>query len=130
MNRLWEWCRSWLAVRKVSASERAASRLAARIETSLRKLGRQHRKLEALESRIKSLLESVTVDLERTDSLQRQYEETMEMLRSENRIQREVMIPLLVSYHKLALERCDADIAIQTRRRVAMATREDSIGEQ
>ena len=125
ISKLWEWMRSWFALRRVSAAECAANRLASRLDKSLKLLSKRRRKLEMLEGKMKGLAESIAVDLEQAESLQQQYDETMEMLRSENRVMSECTIPFLVAEHRLALARVDSDIAVETKKRITTTIREE-----
>ncbi len=129
MNNFWVWVRSCFAMRKISATERMAKQLGMRVESSLRRLNKRQKQLRSLQRRLELISESLAEDLEESITVQRKYEETVEGLRSENKILTEVTLPLLTAQHRLQLTRYDAETAIEVRKQVAVSANMDRVGE-
>jgi chromosome segregation ATPase len=127
------WLDRLLAVRRPSASHRLAAdwegrsrRLLSDLKSKRRRLTRMLYKCEVLGKRLDALYESISTlrdeinaRLETAETLERHHQTAIEALRAENQVLNEVTVPTLVNQHKLIMQRCDADLAVQTRRQVA-----------
>ncbi len=78
--------------------------------------------IASAERRLRDIGETLVIDIREAEEAQRRYEEELESLRVEKRILEQTTIPALVAAHKLALERIDADIAVQVKRQVSATT--------
>jgi len=105
------WWKSWRVCRKLTAARKRASRVLRRSRRLERRLATQVERWKALKIQASFLLEEV-------EELNKDRDQAVEMLVSENEVLRDVLLPEMTAAQKMAVERWDAEIAIQTRRRV------------
>lgn len=126
------WWRSWRESRELL---RAMTGLRVRLRRVETRLVHRKRTLQGMERRLVSLSESLAEDLAITETefraiqaeleevgrRQKRHEAEMDSLRSRIRVAEDVTIPVLVAANKLALERYDADTAVQIKRQVSQS---------
>lgn len=126
------WWRSWRESRELL---RAMTGLRVRLRRVETRLIHRKRTLQGMERRLVSLSESLAEDLAITETefraiqaeleevgrRQKRHEAEMDSLRSRIRVAEDVTIPVLVAANKLALERYDADTAVQIKRQVSQS---------
>lgn len=109
--------------RSLVAAEINADRMDKRLAKRIGQLNKERealaKRVAADERRLRTIGETLAEDLEDAKMVQRRYEEELEAVRQENRILNDVIIPTLVAQHKVVLERLDADVAVEVRRRTA-----------
>lgn len=119
--------RSWLNMRRLTAAQRMAAEWECRAESLARRVDRQWKKLRVAKRLSDSQWESLEETMEGFDELKRRYATVIEALREENTVLSKVSVPTLVAQNKLVLERCNADMAAQVRRRVAATVGREEI---
>ncbi len=122
--KVFNWFKSWCIGAGVS---RQTSALSLRLdkwqwerEHILKQLNGKRNQLIRFEKRLTAITESLLEDLEDAKRIQERYEEELSTVRSENRINQEVTIPLLVSMHKELLARVDAATAMHIQKQVGV----------
>ncbi len=97
--------------------EKRANALLARIE-------KDRDGLEALNAKLLAMTKQIDTDLEQVEELKRRHQVALDGLGSELAVA-EGTVEVLERSHRLILKRIDADLAVQTRREVALTNRED-----
>jgi uncharacterized protein YukE len=89
------------------------------LQSELDQLGESWRgKLGAFERRMRSINAAAAEDVEEANRIQEQYEKTVEGLRSELQVLRDVTVPGLVQSNKMMLSELDKYTAINVRQQV------------
>ncbi len=125
MRRFIEWCRSWIALRKMVKGNRLVRRLETRARQTRKALQKRRRQLESAQNRFISISESTMEDVDLAIAEQHSFEEKIDQMRVERDVLRDVLVPSLTGAHKLILARLDAETAIAVRRQVAATMREE-----
>jgi len=120
-KRIFKWIKSWFVTQSLIASELVTEDAEKRINKISRRLSKHIKALRAQRKILDSINSSVVEDLEEADKALKQSEDALSAQRSELKILREVTLPTLTEQHKLILQRCEADIAVQVRRQVAVS---------
>jgi hypothetical protein len=118
LRKAWIWLRSRVALSRMAKAERTVAMWQARGERLAQKIEGRLRRLRALEKRLAVLCKSVVEDGEEAAVIQERSTQAMEALRAERDILA-LTIKGMTRSHQLLLERMEADIAVNVRRRVA-----------
>ena len=116
--------RSWFALRRIGLARREAMRWEAEASRLAKLLDQKQGQLRSLKRLFDQVYEEAAGEVEQAKELVEKYEPTMEGLRNKVEVLEDVLVPELTAAHKLVLERTDADIAVQIRRRVGNEARE------
>lgn len=119
--------RSRRAFRRLSAAGRMSAECKAGAERNHRRLERTRRRLTSLKRQLEHVGDTLLEDVEEAQSVQRQHEVALEASRNENEVLSKVLIPTMTAADKLMLERYNAEIAIQVKRRVAAGPTDEVI---
>lgn len=115
---MFERLKSWLLFRRARTAKGDAARWlkeASRLSSALERKQGELRSVRRLFNDTYDEAEQMT---EQARSLIDKYEPTMEALRQKAEVLENVLMPELVAAHRLALERMNADAALEIRRRV------------
>jgi len=121
MPRIGRWLRAWLWGKRVTAALHAADQWESSSRELLQRLRKEKNSLEFYAKQVQDSLEVVQDLIQETRDRERQHKVALDALRDENKVMSQTTIPALVTSHKLILERLDADISVQERKKVAMA---------
>ncbi len=121
MNKIWIWLNSWLSLRTCIRSDKLVRKAELRVKKSLSKLEKKKKLLIRLSKRLDVIGNSLVEDIDEASAIQKQCEESISAQQSELRIYSDITIPTLTDQHRLILERYDAEIAAEVRRRVAIS---------
>ncbi len=113
------WLRSFLAYRRLSVARRRARRV-------LRHSERLDRRLAKHQKRLKHLAETIAEDLDEAVELNKDRDQALEIMRNENEVLRDVLVPELTAAQQMAVARWEAEMAIQKYRHVAAIPGRDS----
>lgn len=91
----------------------------------IKKLERNLKRLRSLKAQFDIVSETVLEDIEDAENLQRKQEHVIDGLGEENKVMSKIMIPQLIAAHKLILERYDAEMAIEVKKRTASRPQEE-----
>ena len=126
IRNLRRWLSSWLALRRLSCTERIVVSFEKRLKETQYLLRKRHRQLISVQKRLELVSDTLMEDLEEAQSLQKQYEETVSALREENKIYSNVTLPTLMAEHTRILECLKAEVSMAVRHQIiATADRED-----
>ena len=139
VSRIAAWFRSWFVLRKATGLQRMIGRAEVllckhkrdmdrcrtRLEKASRKLAVMHedrtKDMQIEADELATLVKDVLGKVEAAEKAQQQYEQTIDGLRSELEVVKEVELKGLEAWSKKHLERIDAETAIEVRRRVGAA---------
>ncbi len=110
--------RSWLAFRRVRNAKTDAVRWLKNAKRVAAALEQKRGELKTLRRLFNDTYDEALELVEQSKAMIDKYEPTMEALRSKCEVLEDTLVPELVAAHRLALERIDADISLQIRRRV------------
>ena len=131
MRRVIDWFRSWSVGANVSRQLYVSNRRLQNLDTRCSRLAIQldrkqkkfNRTIEQLQSRFDSDVERLDVELSNARRIYDQYESALEEVRETNTVL-EVTIQTLTASHKLLMERYDAEISCEVRRKTVASTSE------
>ena len=116
--------RSWFALRHIGHARQGALQWEAEARRLANLLDQRQGQLRSLKRLFTNVYEEAVEEIDQAKGLIDKYEPTMEGLRNKVEVLEDILVPELTAAHKLVLERTDADIAVQIRRRVGNETRE------
>jgi hypothetical protein len=122
MRRLWRWWRSRRGLHQIRTTRLLLLRHEKQSRKIDKRLMKRRKELKALSKRMDVVSISLTEDLDEAERAHSQYQETIDGLRSELQVLRDITVPNLTAAHRLILERYDAETAIAVRNRVAVST--------
>jgi predicted nucleic acid-binding Zn-ribbon protein len=109
---------SWFRFRRIRSVRRDVLRWTGEASSLRKRLEKKQGELKVIRRLFNDTYDEAEAMVEQSRSLIDKYEPTMEALRSKCEVLEDTLVPELVAAHRLALERIDADIALQIRRRV------------
>lgn len=118
--------RSWLAVRLLlMKARRSAAGASAGLAAAEEKLAKLKRRYDAIDRRLWTLGGKVSAQLERMESLRKQWEESLEAERQQRELLEKMVLPLLTNENELARQRLERWIAMENRGKVALGPVEE-----
>lgn len=122
MRKLISWLSSWAKAaniaRRVDRIDRTVVRLNHTRQRSATQLRNRARELIRIQDLLLSKVDEISADLDQARSIQRQYNEQLETIRSEKTVL-ETMVAALIAANAVFTERWHAETAIQVMRQVA-----------
>ena len=106
-------------LRRATAAQKIANAWQVEAKALLIKLGAEAKKTRKTIDRFNKRSDSIQAVIESIEEHVLKHEKALESLRNENEVMANVTIPALTSACKLGLERFDAEVAVQVRRRIA-----------
>ena len=120
--KIFSWFRSWFVAARVT---REIADFKRRLNTLDRRRKAVSRRITKRERHFLSIAKAWDVEklemqreLNEAKNTERSYEEEIERLRSSLQVCEDITIPALTASHRLILERLDADLAVEVRRKI------------
>jgi len=120
-----EWWTGRSSYNKVVKAYKLAATMQADFKAAEKRLKRLQSKQQRVDHLFRATSKEIVEEMDRMEDMKQRWEEAMELLRQDNEIMHELLVPNLEAHYRLAYERLAAMTALEVGRRVSLSREEE-----